>query len=171
MDTLTLSSGHLLHSTSESALAFLGHGGLTCQLLNKLQHTPPKLLAWNSTRPQERQAKDTAVHKSNEPWELFLLDRAGRIVYYRKSETAAHSSSSVPCGGNGLWLHIQGWAAVWARFSVPQLWIVFLTWTESFPLGCSCLKQQRGDPDQALRAGIYMLLLMLLVLISYAVEK
>lgn len=62
-----MSSGHLLHSTSESALAYLGHVGLTCQLLNKLQHAPPKLLAWSSTQPQERQAKDTAVHKNNEP--------------------------------------------------------------------------------------------------------
>lgn len=62
-----MSSGHLPHSTSESALAYLGHVGLTCQLLNKLQHAPPKLLAWSSTQPQERQAKDTAVHKNNEP--------------------------------------------------------------------------------------------------------
>lgn len=75
-----MSSGHLLHSTSESALAYLGHGGLTCQLVNKLRHTPPKLLAWNGIHPRERQAKDTAVHKNNEPQELFLLGRVERIV-------------------------------------------------------------------------------------------
>lgn len=56
-----MSPGHLLPSTSESALASLGHVGLTCQLLNELQRAPPDLLAWNCTRPWERQAEDTAV--------------------------------------------------------------------------------------------------------------
>lgn len=46
-------SGHVLPSSCDSALAYLGHRGLTCQLLNKSQHTPPKPLAWNSTHPRE----------------------------------------------------------------------------------------------------------------------
>lgn len=56
-----MSSGHLPLSTSESALASLGHVGLTCQLLNELQPSLPRLLAWNSTHPRQRQAEDTAV--------------------------------------------------------------------------------------------------------------
>jgi len=52
--------------------------------------------------PWKRQAKDTVVHKNNEPEELSLFDRVERMVYYRKSAIAARHSLSVSYGGTGL---------------------------------------------------------------------
>lgn len=111
-----MSSGHLLLSTCKSELAYLGHGGLTCQMLNKSQHSPPKALAWNSTHPREtswgRGSAQEQSHRSFFPfgwsWESCLLQRK----WDSRAQQLIHVLWST-----GLWLHSQGWAHVWAWLS------------------------------------------------------
>lgn len=80
-----VSPGHLLPSTCESELAYLGHGGLTCLLLNKSQHSPQTISMEQHTPKGDKlrswQCTGTVRIEAFSFWmelrELFITEKVG----------------------------------------------------------------------------------------------